>query len=308
MSGPKHYETASVGERTLMTGWIERMAAGGEQGKLAQETADSFVRLKMREEAVSRRIIAPQPVRDEELQQREDSDLPRIIFEKEPDSAAARVTFRGQAASRWIRAEKGHVDFEMYSSERFRKTKFELMTYRMDPRKVIADNSVKDLAEQEDAQFFAACETIVEANPATQDLEVSSALSRDGISRLIRSLVSDRLPVGCMVCTEELMWDLATWYADEVGEELVNRIQKEGPHNLSLFGVPCHTTIKNDIVDPDELWLFAPETYLGKSYLLQDATMVMKVEGPEIMFYTYMALGTTIAQTKGVRRMRFNRP
>ena len=70
-----------------------------------------------------------------------------------------------------------------------------------------------------------------------------------------------------------------------------------------LFGVPVITTIKNDIVEDNEIYLFAPQNYLGNFFLLQDATLFIKQEADMIEFWSYSAPGIGIGNAKSIVKL-----
>jgi len=244
---------------------------------------------------------------DEEGDRRVESDLPIKIVEKEPDSRATFVTFKGAGPRAWIKGQRYAVHFGYISSQRWRKNKLELMTSRTDLKELLADNAVKDCAAQEDGKFLETALEITAAAAAPQVINFTSRLSKDGIVSGIQAMLANQIPAGVMLCTQQLWWDLARLQANNIGDPATDRLWQNGVEKTELFGMRCITTIKNDIVDPNDLWIFAPEQYLGNFFLLQDATLFIKQEGPEIMFYVYEAPGIGFGNTKGIIRIRFNR-
>src|SRR5690606_35903124 len=114
------------------------------------------------------------------------SDQPRKIVEKEPDSIATFVPFYGTAKRQIFRSRRYEVQFGKVESSRYRKSKYELMTYQNDIRKILSDNSVKDMAKQEDKQFIETVDALLAALPA----QVIPAASWDSAAfvRLFQSM------------------------------------------------------------------------------------------------------------------------
>ena len=57
-----------------------------------------------------------------------------------------------------------------------------------------------------------------------------------------------------------------------------------------------------NIMYRNEVFLFAPENWLGNFFLLQDATLFIKQEADLIQFWSYSAPGIGIGQTDAVIR------
>ena len=90
----------------------------------------------------------------------------------------------------------------------------------------------------------------------------------------------------------------------EVGDSTVARHYSQGLEGEDkLFGIPVVTTIKNDIVQDDQIYLFAPQNYLGNFFLLQDATLFIKQEADMIEFWSYSAPGIGIGNALGAARI-----
>ena len=119
----------------------------------------------------------------------------------------------------------------------------------------------------------------------------------------------------------------ATMSADN--EELHKQYDEGIENKDNLWGIPVITTIKcqdasintagsgaaanydllgtgltkENIIYRNEVFLFAPENWLGNFYLLQDATLFIKQEADLIQFWSYSAPGIGIGQTDAVIRL-----
>ncbi len=296
-------ETLRESAQYVNSNWIRKIEEG--HIKEAQDNGTAFLRTKVRQSSFARKVITPQIVTDDDLDQVIETDLPMKIVEKEPDSTATFVPFRGSGQRNWFHGEKYPVYFGRTESERFYKSKFELMTYRNDIRKILSDNSVKDLADAEDSHFYETLDAIITAAP-DQALDIPGGLNRGGLVSGLQRLTANRLPIGKMLLTKTLHLDLLRLEARNIGDDIAAKHYREGIDNEdSLWGYPAVTTIKDDILPNNELWIFAPENFLGNFFLLQDATLFIKQEADMITFWSYAAPGIGIGVTEGVIRVRF---
>jgi hypothetical protein len=302
-----------------------------EQGRVkeAQDEGSRFIRSKMREESFAREILEPVEIGADEIDRDENTDQPKKIVEKEPDSAATFVTFKGSGQRTWFRGPRYSVYFGKVESEHFQKSKFELLTYQNDIRKILTDNSVKDMAAQEDKHFLAAIDaSIALANGgaavdaaavnaagagtwaasdllAGQSLNANSnPLSKSMIASLFQSMTMKKLPIGKLLMTKSTFLEALKFDMTDVGSDILKRHYDDGLDGQEkLFGVPVVTTIKNEIVNDNEIYLMAPENYLGNFFLLQDATLFIKQEADMIEFWSYSAPGIGIGNSKGAIKL-----
>jgi len=279
-----------------------------EEGHVKEAEAESsnFIREKLRQEAAVREIIVPEGVSEEDLDRDEHTDQPKIIIEKEPDSVATFVQFQGTGRRTWFRGPRYAIYFGKIESQRFTKNKFELMTYRSDIRKVLSDNSVKDMADQEDQKFADLIAAIVALNPAQQS---GGPFQSGTFKQAIQAMLDRELPVGKMLMTKSQYMNALDLPATTVGDDIAKRHFDEGIEaSNKLWGIPVVTTIKSGIYDNDKAWLFAPQApnnFLGNYFLLQDATLYIKQEADTIEFWSYEALGLGIGNRLAIQQIQF---
>lgn len=347
--------------------------------KEAADEGSRFIRSKLRQESFAREILVPIELSPDEIDRDEHTDQPKKIIEKEPDSTATFVTFKGAGQRTFFRGPRYSVFFGKIESQHFMKSKFELLTYQNDIRKILTDNSVKDMADVEDRKFIETIEAALSDAGSTADVNTAGATSADGdnvtsfagqeflgaglavgddldsdllslqfsgdqllngnsfvarmaerddaggattingqkfdlgtqaplskelIAQMFQAMTSKKLPIGKMLMTKATFMEALKFDYTDVGNDIVSRHYDKGLEGEDkLFGVPVITTIKNDIVDDNTIYLFAPENYLGNFFLLQDATLFIKQEADMIEFWSYSSPGIGIGNTKGVIKL-----
>jgi len=348
--------------------------------KEAADEGSRFIRSKLRQESFAREILVPIELSPDEIDRDEHTDQPKKIIEKEPDSTATFVTFKGAGQRTFFRGPRYSVFFGKIESQHFMKSKFELLTYQNDIRKILTDNSVKDMADVEDRKFIETIEAALsdagstadarstdgatsadgdnvtsfggveflrlentaldadltgdlgslqftgeqllngnnfvaraaerdaagasEINGQKFDLGTQAPLSKELIAQMFQAMTSKKLPIGKMLMTKATFMEALKFDYTDVGNDIVSRHYDKGLEGEDkLFGVPVITTIKNDIIDDNTIYLFAPENYLGNFFLLQDATLFIKQEADMIEFWSYSSPGIGIGNTKGVIKL-----
>ncbi len=269
------------------------------------EESNAFIRSKMRQASFARELMPPRLLGDDELDKDEHSDLPRKIVQLEPDSTATFVPFKGTARRTWFKGQKGVIYFSKIESEHQMKSKFELMTYDTDIRQIIADNLVLDMSDQEDERLYETMDAIVSYFP-DQVLNPAGGLNSNNVVEGFKNLVSRKIPIGKILCTEELYMDALKLPATSIGDAVAGRHFDEGlKKESSLWGYPVVTTIKNDIVPNNEMWIVGPERYLGKFFLIQDATLYLEQRADILEFWSYSVPGIGILNTRSITKVVF---
>lgn len=295
-------ETQQVSAQTLNSNFVKKI----EEGRIKEASVEgsAFIRSKLRQESFAREVISPVMLADDEIDRDENTDLPKKIVEIEPDSVATFVPFKGTGRRTWFKGPRYAIYFGKTESQHFNKSKFELMTYQNDIRKILSDNSVKDMADQEDTRFKTTLDEIIAANSAqaaTVTLSGNANFYADVIATGLQGLSDQKLPAGKILMNKSTYYEFSKAPATVVGSGVASRHYDEGVEGeQKLYGMPVITTIKNDIVPDNEVWFFSPENYLGNFYLLQDATLFIKQEADIIEFWSYAAPGIGIGNTKGV--------
>lgn len=292
-------ENPHVNAQKINRSWIEAIEAGGDRAKRANDEATALTRTKLREQSFARRIITPILLDDTQLDKSLETDEPRVIVPIEPDSKAMSMPFRGTGRSRTYSGRNAEVRFGMVMSETLTKSKFELMTYTYDIKKILSDNMVLDMSDEEDSIFYLSLQQLLAANPA-QRVDIPGSLDRNHFATAYKYFANNRLPRGKALMTESLKHDLMELEASNIGDSAATDTFENGVGGKStFFGSEIVTTIKADILPNNEIWFFCPENYLGRSFMLQDATLFVKQEGPTHTMYTYEAIGSTITNSRG---------
>ena len=297
-------ETHQASSQFVNQSFINKIESGNI--KEAEEQGSAFIRSVVRQEAAVRMILPPVELTASELDRDEEDDAPKKIVEKEPDSEATFVQFNGTPSARWFKSDRYAVYIGTMISDEFVKNKFELMSSQNDIRKILADNSTKDVADQEDKRFRKTCSIIVNRNPTVQ-ITPAAAFTTTVINKALKALWSRRRPVGKLLMTKSRFADAVDLPATAVGNAIAEGHYREGIENEEKFlGIPVVSTIKSHIYSDDEVWAFSPQNFLGNFFLLQDTTLYIEQKGPRISFFTYNAPGIGIGNNLSMQLIRFS--
>lgn len=297
MSG---YNTETVNVQFMNQSFLDKVDQG--MTKEAGVAMSAFVRQKLREDGFTRKILPPTAITAAELD-RQLTEEPTVIVEKEPDSIAANMPFLGRSEIRYFKGSRYPVTFQKITSADFRKSKFELATYRTDIRNVLQENSVKDIQAQEDTNFYQNILSVATANSNVYNL--SGGFTKANLMAGVKKLIERKLPVGCILMTQSMYSDLLAFPSTEVGSPAASELFRGQAQLDNFFGYKIITTNKNDILPTNQAIVFAPSEYLGQFYTLQDATLFLKVEADILQFSTYEAVGVGLGNVNGAAVINF---
>ena len=289
------YNTETINVQFLNQSFLDKLDNGME--KEAGVAMSAFVRQKLREDGFTRKILPPTMITASELD-RQLTEEPTVIVEKEPDSVAANMPFLSAAQPRYFTGVRYPVTFQKIQSAEFKKSKFELATYRTDIRTVLQENSVKDLQKQEDQNFYNNIMSVAQANSAVYN--IGGGFSISNMMTAVKYLVQKQVPVGQILMTQSMYADYIKQPATTIGSELVSQLVVGEKAIDNFYGWKILVTNKNDILPDNQIAIFTAPQYLGQSYMLQDATVFLETKADILSFTTYEALGTGLGNINGV--------
>lgn len=296
------YNVETMNVQFLNQAFIDKIDQGLE--KEAGAAMSAFVRQKLREDGFTRKIMQPQTITASDLDRGLD-DQPRVIVEKEPDSVAASMSLSGKTEVRYFRGSRYEVPFYKISSQRFKKSKFELATYKTDIRQILQDNSVKDIQKQEDENFIAGLKAIqAEHRGGNAFITPTGDRVTDKLMNLVKVLVTDEQKPSKILMSHQLYLTMLREPATQLGDAVASEHFKSGSME-GFYGFDIVTSNKSSILSSDGVKkgdlvaVFAPEAYLGQFYSLQEPTVFLKAEADMIEFETYESIGIGIGNVKG---------
>ena len=300
------FESLNVSNELLNSAFCDKVFSGSI--KEAEAHSSAYIREKLYENGVLRRMFESRTVTADELDPELDNDYPSIICEKEPDgSLATFVPWKGTGERRYYSGKRFRVPFGKVEAERISKSKFELMTIRMPIQEWLKENQVKAIQQEEDRLFIDTCNDIIDRaeseNAGSQSAVISMAGNsfKDAFIEGTKMLTKLRLPAGKVLMHANTFADSLKLKIDEIGHKpQEDRFLRGLEGEESFLGFPVVTTIKDDLVKENEIYFFTTQDYFCKYFMLQDATLFLKTEADMIHFHTYAAPGFAVGNTHGV--------
>lgn len=265
---------------------------------------NSFIRMKVRELGLARRIINPAYVTKDDLKPRTDSDTLEFIADKEVDSEAYTASFGGTVGAHAIKGIRVAIPLWKIMSPKFRINEESLLAFSYPVTKIIEENSLKDIYKQEDLALITLAEAAVASTGNVSD-HVATGLTKAKLMGLLNVMVQDEnsgSPVTILM--NETNWnELLTADAQVISNDLAKEILINGYPYTTAFGKRLVLTRKTSVVPVNTVYAFAGEEWLGHLLLLGDMKFFIKTEHGEIEFGIRETLGMSIINIHSCAKM-----
>lgn len=283
--------------------------------KKAEDTLNSFTRLRVREDGFMRKILPGTPITNEELDRRIDDQAPWKVIDMETESPAAKsVPFGTLPDQTYMNAARYGVSFARIVSKRWMKDASELRTWQMDLRNVISDNTVKDVLAEEDSKFMACANAFMvgpdQTVPFTGGVHwktIYGGMDRDSLQDMMKimpSLPGHLVPERCLV-NNVTIYEILKGRRDEFGGDLAQELYQKGWTMGEFMNMEWIVTIKRNLIPDNSIYLWAAPKFMGKLLILEEPTMWVNREAFMLEFFLYEELGMTIANPNSVCRADF---
>lgn len=299
------YNNQSLTGRSLNSLFLQKMDDGDWSRKMAEAGA-SYIRDILRETSFARKILPPEQVSRGDLQRSTLHEGVTKIVDVEPGSRAFAINWRSQAPGRWIFSRRVEFLFFTITTERYEKTEQELMTYEMPITKIIEQNAVKDIQEVEDDRFIQSSEAAVAVSGLQQIKGSADPLEKRDLANAFKMLDSNRQRVDTILMTSTLFDDILGLEFTDLGDKLASEILVNGYSYNNLLGHKLVTTIKDNIIPNNEVWLYAPPDFLGKFFILNNPKFWIDKEANLVRFQAWEDIALGIRNSKSVAVLRLN--
>ena len=279
------------------------------------ETASSvgfFTRDRLRQECVLDRVMPPQFVTQNDLERNTNDDYPLIRVEKELDTTAFSLGFRGSAEGDWFDGQKYEIYFGQIRTQEHNKTQEELMTMRAPVVDYFNRNGVFDIGAKADVTFKAGLDAAAAAS-SNVITSTSTAFTKADAVNMLKTMEIKRCPAGCWIVTESRWNDILLMSPNDLGYTLVGELAINGAKKIPTFlDIPVIRTIEayqagivTSVWANQSVYLCSTPDFLGKNFILQDVQYHMERKYNLLTWAAWMTRGAGIGNIKAVVRADF---
>ncbi len=278
----------------LNTLFIERAKADGMEKTAEQLT--TYLRDKLRQDGVARRVIAPVSITDTDLERSVSDSIPRVVIDKEPDSTAFVMNFRDEGELNFFTNDKYEAKFFKVETEHFKRTEIELAVTRMPIEDVLKTNSIYDMQKMEDTVFNRLLdESAAAADVANTIAQAGGRLDLDAVAGMAEQQTKTLARPHTFICSEARWIDILRLTNVEMGSPIQSEVIVDGYKYNTLGGYKFVTSINTDVWTHTEAWCLPSPQFLGSFFLYGDARHCVEHRGDVFEFWAYsypaMAIG-----------------
>lgn len=277
--------------------------------KEASMRGAQYVKLKLREEGIMRRYFGDdmEPVTPEDPRYQidiENVDSGYMLLDREPDSYALKMNFRGEPTAEYIKSDKWIVTFLKYISPEFQKDEAELRNIRIPITDLIRKQLVFELQQQEDLYFKKVIDTAI-ATTGKLHTSTSNYFKKDDLTELYNMIDDDRLEATTVIMARATLNDAYKWNHSEVGT-LVKEVWDNGVKTLTLGGKKLILTSNRDVIKRGEIYTLTDTDYFGAAFTLGNPTFWMQKDKTLLKMATWYYAGFNIGNVRSVAKMELS--
>lgn len=298
--------------------WIDANLRGADPGmyKYAKESAESYIRTMMMEDAITDDILPPEQISAEDCDRTLTSLKPYKIVEVEPEATGAVTVQYGTNPNTVIlEGKRIPVFFNKIITDKYTKDIDELRMWDMDIRQIVCDKQTKWMQWEVDRRFIWAANSALSMHaefPST-NLPCLWRTYADGFTRenYVDSLrimfqSRSRFHPDRLLMNEFTAYEVFKWGHEEMGGPYSQELITEGKLNRDMMGKKWTVTMKRELVPDGRVYMFAEPKFLGRNYILQPVTMYVENEATKISWYMYETRGGCLANVTAIACADFN--
>ena len=287
----------------------------------ATEGLQEVLRTTADEQSFVRPLLAAKKITPEDCDRLPTTRKPVKIDEMEQEcDLAVTIPFGGQPMNSYMHLPLFITTFARNVSPRVYDDKANLMMYTGDIEKLFYTLLLREVLDQEVRAFIATADVILgdlgsilsdtfDATGAKGYTEVGS------YSTAAQSYAMQALPstYGNLAAATQLVNNITIWNINDVmratavGDSLAERTWLEGYQVVNnINGVDLMVTLKNRVVEDNDMYIFTDPDHLGRMYILEDATLVNENRGWNMNMFLYTMLGGSLPNSGALRKVKFS--
>ena len=296
-----------------------------EMAKVAQDLGD-YIFERVREYSFRDRLLVPQPVAPAEIRsgitegtgsavpgQITDAigDSLYIVREVEVEGKAMIISLRGQPTATYIDGKRFAIPMHTVSTQRFQKTKDELLATQYDLLKVVESTAFMETHRERDKTFLDYCELAIAETG--KHIEVSGPIQRSAFESMQHPALAAEI-----VPTRALMSKVAgggmnLWDHSDLGDRVYD-VATEGWRSKKVGGLEHIESVKSELFDTfdnkdqpkyieeSEMWSFPDSKFLGYNVYCGDYNVWSSWEGRLWRFEGHQTVGLGFGNIKGITK------
>lgn len=295
-------------------------AEGSMEKRAAAENLKEWAQHYVREDGYARKMMEATPVTSDDFVQTDVGRDPFIIRTITPKSAGAISTFwEAGSGGTYMEAGKYRIYLKRSATPKYTIDKIYLTAYQGDLVTIFKDLSLMDLLRVEDFDFVQLSDEAVGAKSTVNEylgvkqwVNAGTDMSPRSFAHALKGMTLTRnsglTPAKAGVHRSVWLEIMSNMTASENSDEIYQNALVGDASKLeqNMWGITWTSVLDPDLINPEDVYVYAPQENLGDFVTYQDAQMFTKVEEDQwLTFGAYSMGGMNFANPNAVFKVSF---
>jgi len=281
--------------------------------KEAQAKISRLILLQIEEEGFTRKILPSTPVTAADCQRALDNDEFVFIVDFPPESGAGVFTFFGEGRYKVVEGKRAAVPFVTISTDWQQWQKRQFLAYPYNVEQYLRQSFAIRLQTTEDWYFLTLCEAALALNPnnivkgtvITETGAATSAFQKDDLVLLLKVLTKKMVGKTILI-TQKNIAEMGAWQRADLDDRTMESTGAQGPDafvSKNYFGLNWIRTIKEDLLQPGNIYLFGPSQMLGVFLTFGGVDFMIERHGNYIKMAADEAIAMCVANYNALAKL-----
>lgn len=288
--------------------------------KEAAEKAAEYLKLMIYEDGFMERILPAQTISPSQCDRSVDSPNYQVVIDKEfIDVMAVTHSFRGRSPYDYIETERYAVKFYELASPEYSLTEGELRSMRQPIQNLIRHHIAYYIRKKMDEIFVGAVNAsiIASSNLIDRSSSTDSILTPVLVTQL-RNMIDGQNPqylksTTLLMTTTQHNY-IATWIQQNTAAGAGSHVGVTGGYGTdlwrngfdsdTLFGLRVVKTLKSDLIQQNDIYLFTDPEYIGHHFTFNDDRFSIQHEHNVMRWKGFRTFGFAIGNVNTIAKLR----
>lgn len=290
--------------------------------KTAEQKGAEFLKLSVYEDSFHERIMPAQPVTPQQCDRDPNSPNYQMVIDKEfTDVTAVTMGFRGRSDYQFVETERYAVPFMKIESEEYHLTDGELRGMRLPIQNLIRNHIAYYIRKAMDTNFIGMCNAAISVSGNLKDL---SASGEDRITPetlvALKNVITTANEQGrylrpaTLLMTDGQYNMISTWVQSNtaagvgtgvgVHNGMSSDFWRDGYAYDKVLNLRIVRTVKSDLVNDEDVYLFTEPEYLGHHFTFNDDKFSIERRHDEMSWKGMRTYGAAIGNVNAVAKLK----
>lgn len=292
-----------------------------DMAKEAQEKGAEYLKLQIYEDSFMERILPAQSISPAQCDRDVNSPNYQVVVDKEyTDVQAVTTTFRGRSDYQYVETERYAVNFHKIESPEYALTEGELRGMRQPVQSLIRHHIAYHIRKKMDEVFIGMCNASIAVSGLELDLSggTDTIITPQLLVRLRNQIDGQNtngryLKASTLLMTQSMFNYVSTWIQSNtssgagtwtgIDNGMSSEFWRDGYQYDQLFGMRVIKTVKSDLVQENEIYVFTEPEYLGHHFTFNDDRFSIEHQHDILRWKGFRTFGASIGNTNSMAKL-----